>query len=111
MFIQSSYWGTWSRILGMCEMGIVEVNLTPIPGCYTSSWEKDVLPIRIRAHNTHEKNQPVKELPPEVMGEMLKHLPLKIINTLLRCDILPLIDWEKWKKFNNGGANFEDIKK
>lgn len=56
VFHYSSYWGRWSRRLKNYDegdvKGIVEVNLTPIPACYNSNWEKDVIPVVFRIHGT-----------------------------------------------------------
>lgn len=113
----NAYWRTYSRVLtftdgpGACRQ--VEVNLTPIPCCYSSSWENDVAPIRIRAHCTarHEGDLGMKEPPPEVLAEMKAHLGDDLVHRLLTEDFLSQIDWDKYESVRNGGANLQDILK
>jgi len=113
MFIKSDYWGTWSRLLNKgfhipSNSLFVEVNLTPLG----SNWESDVKPIRIRTHFTNgNKNNPLHELPEDVKNLMIEKLGGELTNRLLCEDFLPMIDWQLYRKFCNGGANLEDIRK
>lgn len=116
-FHYSSYWHTWSRRLAESNKplfcGIVEVNLGPIPGCFSSTWDYDVKPIRIRAHGTSSSRGDIDTdvLPESVKEAMVKNLGPELTERLLTYDFLPEIDWEKYNRLCNGGANFEDIKK
>lgn len=116
MFHYSSYWGTWSRILSNIHQGgrVVEVNLTPtnVYSCGQKGWDDEVAGIRIRVHGTKPDrgDQFAEELPERWVLAMLKHLPPETVGILLHGDILPLIDFEKHKKVNNGGANLADCR-
>lgn len=115
MFVYSSYWGTWSRVLSTNHPNgpFVEVNLTPIPNCYSSGWKNDVAPIRIRIHGTARgpNDKVTKELPEKIYEQMVKHLGAELANRLLVEDFLSQIDIALYNKHCNGGANFENIKK
>lgn len=110
MFHFSSYWQSWSRVLSENHPHgpFVEVNLTP-----NLKWDEDVKPIRIRFHGTArgENDKVVAELPVEIRDLMAGNLGEDLTNRLLTEDFLPQIDYELYKKSNNGGANFEDIRK
>lgn len=114
MFIYSSYWGTWSRVLSERHPNgpFVEVNLTPIPHCHSSEWQNDVAPIKIRFHGTYNRSDKVvNELPAPIREEMVKNLGEELTNRLLTEDFLSHIDIELYHKFNNGGADFEKIRR
>ena len=111
------YWHNYSRILthSCVECGgmQVEVNLTPIPCCHSSSWATDVAPIRIRAHCTARGSGDLGMtiLPEKIRAEMVKNLGAELVERLLTEDFLSLIDWDKYRAVNNGGANLGDILK
>lgn len=110
MFFYSSYWHTWSRVLapeGKLDVGIVEVDLTG------GNWER-VRQINIRAHRTARKHGDllVRELPADALELMKKHMPGQaILDVLLHENLLPQIDWYKYRKVCNGGATFANILK
>lgn len=111
MFVYSSYWGTWSRRLSNNHPSgpFVEVNLTPIKHCYSSTWKDDVAPIRIRFHGTAPSRN--DKLTGELFVAMIDNLGTELVVRLLTEDFLSQIDYQLYTKFNNGGANFEDIRK
>lgn len=117
MFVKSGYWRSWSRILSTpCEatkFRTVEVNLTPIPGCYSSTWESDVKLIRVRMHLTARDRFDVlcANLPGSVYQQMVNKLGSELTDYLVTGDILPLIDFHKYQKACNGGANLSDCLK
>lgn len=115
MYYYSSYWGTWSRVLSNNHPKgpFVEVNLTPIPCCHSSGWENDVAPIRIRFHGTarEEGDKVTDRLPESIYAQMVEKLGAELVNRLLEEDFLSQIDMGLYNKYNNGGANFEDIRK
>ena len=117
MFVYSSYWGCWSRILQEAtphnDGNFIEVNLTAINPTYEHSWKEQIEPIRIRRHGTsRDRNDKfVGTLPQEAYDMMCRHLPQELIERLMHEDFLPNIDWEKYRKHSNGGAPFELIKK
>ena len=114
MFVYSKYWGSWSRVLSTRHPKgpYVEVNLTPIAGWHSSSWETDVVPIRIRFHGTrYEKGEICKTLLEEVKEIMIVNLGEDLTNRLLTEDFLSQIDIDLYEKHNNGGANLADISK
>jgi len=114
-FTRSSYWGSWSRVLSdrHPQGPFVEVNLTPIPCCGSSTWKEDVAPVRIRLHGTARDRRDVLTdvLPDTVRAAMVQHLGEEMTERLLMEDFLPQIDWDLYRKFNNGGANLEDIRR
>lgn len=115
MFVYCSYWYTWSRVLSEKHPHgpFVEVNLTPIPNCHSSSWKSDVASIHIRFHGTarEENDREVAELPAEIRELMVKNIGEELTKRLLTEDFLPQIDYKLYCRHNNGGANFEDIRK
>lgn len=118
IFHYCSYWGTWSRILlnerietqGFYGVAystlIVEINLTPIPACYSSTWEKDVVPIVIREHGTFPdaRDKFEKELPSEVIAQMHTFIGQELTQRLLTEDFLAQLDMEKLRKSMRGGG-------
>ena len=112
MFHYCAYWRTWSRILGTVNERTVEVDLTPIPNCYDSTWE-DVAKVRIRAHVTApgrgDKHTAI--LPPDVVSQVFDKIGEAQTEFLMYGDILPLIDWDKYAKENNGGAFLPNVLK
>lgn len=117
-FHKSHYWGSWSRVLsegvpqGKMSEWFVELDLTPIPSCFSSTW-KDIEKVNIRSHCTMRDKRDIEtdELPAEVRQAMVDKLGEQLTELLLTEDYLPQIDWELYNKFNNGGAPFERIKK
>ena len=114
MFVYSSYWHTWSRVLGHVKYGIVELNLTPINAswCGDKKWQQEVGRGVIRRHCTHiEPDNFYKELPSEVLLQMGKYLDAGQIAKLLTYDFLPEIDWALYDKHRNAGCAFELCRK
>lgn len=132
IFHYSAYWGTWSRRL--YEAGrirndltpevsrfplssVIAVNLTPIPCCYDSSWAKDVIPIKFRAHCTADGrgDKNVAILPGDVLDMMRKNIGEELTDRLLGEDWLSLISIEKLCAYDpkhlGGGKTFEQIKR
>lgn len=107
MFHFSSYWRNWSRVLSSTHPGgpFVEVNLTPIPNCYSDSWERVENKI-IRVHGTarDEKDIVTDTLPAKVIIEMCDNLGSSVVDFLLHEDILSLIDFDLYKRNQNGGC-------
>lgn len=116
-YVWDAYWGTWSRLLGLKrtaeghDIGFVELNLTPIRNCPGSMWRSDVAPFRIREHGTMPSSgdMTTRELPDSVLHEMVRNMGGA--HTLLLLEIQPihLIDWKKYDRVCNGGANLLDI--
>lgn len=115
MFVYSAYWHTWSRVLSpmdALDIGQVEVDLTAL-GVYGGAWRR-VERVNIRVHHTppESANKVVYELPAEVVQLMKKWIPnSETLDRLLHEDLLPQIDWDKYRKLNNGGAPFNLITK
>lgn len=116
IFIYSSYWGCWSRILQEAtphnDGNYIEVNLTAINPTYEHSWKEQIEMIRIRRHGTSrdKKDRFVGTLPQEVVDMMLRYLAPELVERLLHEDFLPHIDWNLYRKHCNGGAPFEKIR-
>lgn len=120
MFHYSGYWGSWSRVLSTDHPRgpFVEVNLTPIPGNISSTWDNHVRPIRIRFHGTARdhsgmpmSDKDVAELPKEIEQAMRRNLGDALTDRLLTEDFLSQIDYDLYAKKCNAGANLEDIKR
>jgi hypothetical protein len=112
-FHYCAYWGTWSRVLSANHPHgpYVEVNLTPV--ATFRDWQSEVAPIRIRAHGTQRgpEDKDTHQLPPVIRAQMMRALGPELVDRLLGEDFLRQIDWRKYRKHNNGGANLEDIRK
>lgn len=107
----SSYWRNYSRILSFENGVYVEVDLTAINPTWSSEWDR-VDTINIRQHRTAvEDREILDELPSSVRLMMVAWLGEEKTEELLTADFLSVIDWEKYKKHNNGGASFYKIKK
>lgn len=114
MFHYSSYWRSWSRVLSSNHPAgpFIEVNLT-VPTHSVSAWQTDVAPIRIRAHRTHrsDTDKLTDKLPAEVIAKMVSQLGGELTDRLLHEDFLPNIDWDLYELHDNGGAEYEQIRK
>ena len=116
MFFYSSYWKTWSRVLSGGRAGSsVELNLTPTNWRVADQgqWDSKVRPIRIRRHSTgmDRGDKLVDTLTAEVRAVMVKHLGADLTARLLTEDFMSQINWEKYHRVCNGGANLSDIRK
>lgn len=120
MFVYSSYWQTWSRILfhdhggkGMQKMRekyqipnhikTIEVDLTGING---DNWFKKVAKVNIRCLGDmdYEGKHLHGALSEFVVENMEALMDQSIIDTLLHADLLEYIDFDKYRTWNNGGA-------
>lgn len=112
VFVFSSYWNTWSRVLvemdSHGQAHTVEVNLTALG---SSDWIKTES-INIRRHVTsRDRNDKfVGTLPAKAVEYMREHMSDEIVERLLHEDFLPQIDWSLYSKHCNGGAQFDLIK-
>jgi hypothetical protein len=84
-YYYSSYWNAWSRILSENNKVFRELNLTPIPGCASSTWKNDVAPIVIRTHGTARRRGDIQTdvLPENVRQQMVLNLGEELVNKLL----------------------------
>lgn len=115
IFVYSSYWRTWSRVL--LRMGgkfnyQLEVDVTPVNGQYKEAWEQ-TKNIRIRRHCTVHGARDVytHNLPDEVVESMKKHISQEAIDVILHSDLYNLIDWERFGDVHNasgGGVHLLD---
>jgi hypothetical protein len=105
MYHFSGYWRTWSRVLGIKDGDIIELNLNPIP-CSTRTWANDVAPIIIRRHCTASgrADRWTPELPGEVREAMVEHLGEDQTRSLLEANYMDLIDWDKHRTASHGGG-------
>jgi hypothetical protein len=93
----------------MYQGSVIELNLTPIPCCYSSTWETDVKPELIRVHFTADTkgDKNVDTLPQDIEMKMLKMLGRPLMYRLLSFDYLGIgIDKvvEAEKKWTRGGG-------
>ena len=121
VFIYSSYWGVWSRVLAVNhnmspEFGFgdfVEVNLQPINSWTWPGELERVKSINIRVHGTtrDRKDRNEYECPEHVRTGMLEHLGAELTERLLTEDFYSQIDWDLYRKHCNGGASFDLIRR
>ena len=115
LFYNDAYWGTWSRILSWHAGTTVELNLTPINPRDPGAWEEQVAGFRIRRHQTpRDHSRVANRLPERVKESMLGRLDADLVLALLNTpdrEILEQIDWDKYERVCNGGANLANIKK
>lgn len=107
MFIYNTYWRTWNRVLLDSFFGqYIEVNLTHINGDWNGVKEE-----RVRVHRTPRNpgENLVHTLPPHIKEIMIGNLGAVLTEKLTKFDYLPNIDWDKFDKFDNGGAPFAQI--
>ena len=115
IFVYSSYWRTWSRVL--LRMGgnfryQLEVDVTPVNPLFNDSW-RETKNIRIRKHCTVHgpKDIYTHDLPDTVVEEMKKHVSQETVDVILHSDIYNLIDWERFDECHNtsgGGVQLFD---
>lgn len=109
MFVFCSYWRIWDRVIANnfpTRGSVAVVNLTPIPAGLSSSWDRDVKPIRFR--NYLRWDPIVEDLPSDVRALMVKNLGEDLTNRLLTEDFFPQIDWARFTSVCNAGANLAD---
>ena len=115
IFVYSSYWRTWSRVL--LRMGgsfnyQLEVDVTPINEQYKESWEQ-TKNVRIRRHCTVHGPRDVytHHLPDVVIDNMKEHISQNTIDVILHSDLYNLVDWERFDDVHNasgGGVHLLD---
>lgn len=120
MFIRSSYWHTWSRILGGEEGWVVELDITPVNGFTSLENIQQIENETIRCHCTprSERDKICTELPEDIQqvvsryvgAEKLKKLlsydymkeldmsPIHMARARMRCGGNPFTDWLNLKK-------------
>lgn len=114
LFVYSSYWRVWSRLLLRQKLGYsaVEIDLTPPDITKADQWQR-VADVYIRQHRTAPQAQDrlVSELPDMVLNLMKQSIPDEALQRLLTEDFLPQIDWRAYKMYSNGGCAFERCKR
>lgn len=113
-FHYSSYWGTWSRVLGNrpdYTFYTVELDLTPINGD-SGNWAR-VRDIWVRAHCTSrdKKDQETSRLPVEIWSLLGNRVGGDVRHMLVTHDFIPLIDWARFDERCNGGCAFQECAK
>jgi len=110
MFVYSSYWHTWSRVLkpmrnNPMRGNQVELDLTSHSAVH---WSR-VSMLNIRKHCTapHMGDRVVAELPAEVVAEMTQWMGAALVERLLHENFMPHIDWAAYERACNGGCPFE----
>lgn len=117
-----SYWGTYSRVLagpkpwhdGERETSdIVEVNVSPINGWDSYDAKDQVGNIRIRRHGTtaSKRDRDLNMLHMRHVEQLIVNAGLEKARLILFGDLLPQIDWKKYREHCNGGADFDLIRK
>jgi hypothetical protein len=114
MFVYSSYWHTWSRVLRERSGGnpTIEVDLTAINPTADYGWAR-VLSCNIREHYTHRGTHDIicRSLPAHAVLLMRERMDSETFDKLVHQDLLPLIDWDKYREVCNGGAALKNILK
>lgn len=115
IFVRSSYWGTWSRVL--LRMGgnfryQLEVDVTPVNPQFKHSW-LETKNVRIRKHCTSHgpKDIYTHDLPDIVVDQMKEHVSQEAIDVIIHSDLYNLIDWERFDDVHNssgGGVHLLD---
>lgn len=110
----SSYWGTWSRVLRHLgrDQTCVEVNLSPVNHDIPENWVKIGM-VWIREHGTTpgKDDKFERRLPETWFKAMAEHVNKDVRHLLLTADILPMIDFDKYRAVSNGGAPLSKILK
>lgn len=111
VFVYSSYWRTWSRLLleNMDRSGTcVELNMTG----HNGTWDRVPQEI-IRRHCTARDNKDLitRTLPAAVEAAFKNTLGTQLFEHMTTYDYLPEIDWQKYHQHCNGGAEFNRIKR
>ena len=108
IFVYSSYWRTWSRVL--LRMGgnfryQLEVDVTPVNPLFNDSW-RNTKNIRIRKHCTVHgpKDIYTHDLPDDVVEQMKEHVSQETIDVIIHSDLYNLIDWERFDDAYNAGG-------
>ena len=100
-FRYSSYWGRWTRVIKPIfdghPYGMIELNLTPMPGVPSSTWKNDVAPMYIRRHMTNmdRKDQFVVALPRDIMVQLTDAVGHEQAVFMTQSDLWPYIDADK----------------
>lgn len=107
--IWCSYWGTFSRVLKPAyreePIGYVELNLTPVNGV-SGDWDR-VRWGRIRRHGTSRSPRDTLDrmLPKAWFNELGERVGKDARHFLMTADIMSMIDWDKYRKYDNGGCD------
>ena len=106
LFVYSSYWHSWSRVLRFYQNGgtQVEVDMFPLIN------DKQV---NIRKHRTVRSVNDFysRYMPNNVIEQMVDRYGQELTDRLLHEDFLPQINWDLYEQHCNGGAEFDRIKK
>jgi hypothetical protein len=86
-FHYSSYWAAWSRRLGVHDGLVIELNLTPVACCYSSTWESDVKPEKIRCHRHIVVDRP-GDIDTDILPEGVQTMMLQILGFMPTCRLL-----------------------
>lgn len=117
LFHFRAYWGTWSRVL-TTRCGTrpgsgptVELDLVPRSWSDVEAVER-ISRINIRRHSTDRGRMDgqANEISTRARVELEDRLGVRLATWLLdpRTEILGLIDWDLYRRFNNGGASLHD---
>lgn len=111
LFVYSSYWGKWSRVLQYKNGHKPQVEVDCEPVNLTQEGWRRVGSILIRQHSTARRQADYyyEALPYEVVETMQENISEIAMLEILHGDLLPLIDWEKYRRVDNGGATLADI--
>ncbi len=127
VFVYSSYWGTWSRVLWhksdqqlARRLGLpnhvgewIELDLTAVNPHSSLDWADRVAKGNVRCHRTARGDRDIitSTLPAETVALMNVWLPEDTVDKLLHVDYLPYLDFEVGRKLCNGGFKVNDALK
>lgn len=111
-FYFDSYFRQWHRVLvrgGGDYTHQISVLLTPLNGWDTEESVKRVADVTILSNDiryspSNYKREWTHHLPDNIELGMIEHLGEEKANFLLHANILPLIDWKKYERHQNGGC-------
>ena len=109
-FKYCSYWRTHNRVLqrmgGQLFHEQVEITLSPI----NNYWD-DFNKINVRRHRTVSSafDRYVHTLDKDLEQRLIEHFGKEKAWIMIHADLLPLIDWDKHTRLQNGGCDLKDV--
>lgn len=114
-----NYWGTWRRwVRDLPGNLMLEVEITPInhhiPAYYKDMGERLYVSDRLSNRTVNNSIDPIicaRDFPPDYLAAMIKHLGADKAARLMTYDYGQDFDLVKYRKANNGGAQYDLCRK
>lgn len=106
----TNYWRTYNRVLQRMGGNIyneqIELTLSPI----NNDWAR-VGDVNIRRHRTADNPDDSYShvIPDHIESELTTRFGQMKAWVMLHADLLPMIDWDKYTRLNNGGCKLADV--